>query len=191
MDIWDMASRIVYILAQSVNYSSDEEKQVGESDLTGRILRANTLLNMLDEWRSSISIHFHPLPVDGPSDQAFRPLWIHPPAFAVSMQMYCMARILLLINQPAAGGYLEYLGRDRILTECIDMIGGISLKLTDDACRLMSTQCLYAAGLYCSDNAKQYCIAQLIQDHSSHTGWPSNTDLAEELRAEWRKQQPG
>lgn len=191
MDVWDIASRVVYILAQSVNYSSDEEKQIGEADLAGRILRANTLLNMLDEWRNSISVHFEPLPADGPFDRPFRPLWIHPSPLAISLQMYCMARILLLINQPAAGGYLEYMSRDKIITECIDTIGGIALKLTEDASRLMSTQCLYAAGLYCNDEAKRHCIAELIEDHSNHTGWPSNTNLAEELRAEWRKQQPG
>lgn len=81
MHVWDMASRVVYILAQAVNYSSDEEKGSGEADLGSRILRANTLLNMLAEWRSSISIHFDALPVEGPSNRAFRPLWIHPPAF--------------------------------------------------------------------------------------------------------------
>ena len=191
MDMWDMASRVVYILAQAVNYSSDEEKQLGEADLAGRILRADTLLNMLNEWRNSISIHFEALPADGPFDRAFKPLWIHPPPLATSIQLYSMARILLLINQPAAGGYLEYLSRDKVINECIDTIGGIALRLTDDACRLMSTQCLYAAGLYCTDDTKRYCIAELIQDHSVHTAWPSNTDLAEDLRAEWQKQKPG
>lgn len=58
-----MASRVVYILAQAVNYSSQEEKQLGEADLSNRISRANTLLNMLDEWRNSVSINFNPLPV--------------------------------------------------------------------------------------------------------------------------------
>jgi len=55
----------------------------------------------------------------------------------------------------------------------------------------MSTQCLFAAGLYCTDMDKRDCIAELIADHSMHTGWPTNTDLAEELRAEWSKQRPG
>ncbi|PPJ55825.1 hypothetical protein CBER1_01613 [Cercospora berteroae] len=187
MDIWDMASRVVYILAQAVNYSSQEEKQLGEADLSNRISRANTLLNMLDEWRNSVSINFNPLPV-GPSNRAFRPIWIFPSAFGVSLQMFCMARILLLIHQPAAGGYLEYLQRDKIITECIDTIGGIAMKLTEDASRFTSAQCLYAAGLYCTDEAKQQYIAELILDHHSHTGWPVNTDLAEELRAEWAKQ---
>ncbi|EMD01012.1 hypothetical protein BAUCODRAFT_60938 [Baudoinia panamericana UAMH 10762] len=191
MDMWDMASRVVYILAQSVNYSSEEEKQQGEGDLEGRILRANTLLNMLEEWRSSISVHFEALPVEGPSNRAFRPLWVHPPALGTSLQMYSMARILLLIHQPAAGGYLEYLRRDKIITECIDTIGGIALKLTDDASRLMSTQCMFAAGLFCTDLAKRVCITELIDDHSTQTGWPSNTNLSEELRAEWSQLKPG
>lgn len=191
MTVWDMASRIVYILAQAVNYSSDEEKQAGETDLTTRILRGNTLLNQLDEWRCNVTAHFNPLPVGGPSNRAFKPLWIHPPAFGTSLQMFCMARILLLINQPAAGGYLEYQGRERIISECVDTIGGIAMKLTDDASRLMSTQCLFAAGLYCTTPAKQDCIAQLIRDHTAHTGWPANTDLAEELAVVWAKQRPG
>ena len=190
MDIWDMASRIVYILAQSVNYSSEEEAQLGEPNLSGRILQANTLLNMLDEWRTNISIHFRPLPVEIPPGQIFEPLWIHPPAFGTSMQMYSVARILLLIHQPAAGGYLEYLSRDKIITESIDTIAGIALKLTDDASRLISMQCLFAAGLYCTDDTKRECIADLIRDHSNHIGWPPNTDLTEELRAEWHKQKP-
>lgn len=189
MSIWDMAARITYILAQAVNYSSDEENRQGVKDINQRILRANTLLGMLDEWRRSITVHFEPLPVEGPSNRAFKPLWIHPP-FGASVQMYCMARILLLINQPAARGYLEYVGRDRIINECIDTIGGIAMKISDDPSRLMSTQCLYAAGLYCTDDGKRREIADLIEDHQNKIGWPSNTNLADELRAEWTKK-PG
>ena len=85
---------------------------------------------------------------------------------------------------------MEYLARDKVITECIDTIGGVAMKLTDDASRLMSTQCLYAAGLFCTDNDKREYIAELIRDHQGHTGWPVNTDLAEELRSEWAKQKP-
>lgn len=184
MDMWDMASRVVYILAQAVNYSSKEEK---DEEFNQRLMRGNTLLNMLAEWRQSISVHFSPLPVEGPSNRAFRPKWIHPPAFGVSLQMYNMARILLSIHQPSAGGYLELLTRDKVIQECVDEIGGIAMKLSDDASRLMSTQCLFAAGLYSNDTAKREFIAELIRDHQSHTGWPVNIDLAEELRHEWAK----
>jgi len=188
MDMWDMASRVVYILAQAVNYSSKEETKAGEADLPSRILRATTLLGLLDEWRRNISIHFSPLPIQGPFESVFIPLWFNPPALGVSVQMYCCARILLLVNQPAAGGYLECQSRERTIAECIDTVGGVAMKLSDDATRLMSTQCLYAAGLYCSVPAKQNSIAELIREHSAHTGWPTNTDLVEELRVHWAEQ---
>jgi hypothetical protein len=188
MDMWDMASRVVYILAQAVNYSSKEETKAGETDLPSRILRATTLLGLLDEWRRNISIHFSPLPIQGPFESAFVPLWFNPPALGVSVQMYCCARILLLVNQPAAGGYLECQSRERTIAECVDTVGGVAMRLSDDATRLMSTQCLYAAGLYCTVPAKQNSIAELIRDHSAHTGWPTNTDLVEELRVHWAEQ---
>ena len=177
-------------MAQCVNYSSEEEQLAGETDLAGRIQRAGTLLNMLKEWKNSLSAQFEPLPVESSTDETFKPLWIHPSPIAVSMQMYCMAKILLLVNQPAAGGYLEYLSRDKLITQCIDTIGGIALRLTDNASRLMSTQCLHAAGLYCKDPARRSYIVTLIEDHTRHTAWPpNNTDLEEELRVEWEKQQ--
>lgn len=189
MDMWDMAARITYILAQAVNYSSKEETRSGEGDLPSRIMRAATLLDLLDEWRRNISIHFSPLPVQGPFDSAFMPLWFNPPALGVSVQMYCFARILLLVNQPAAGGYLECQSRERTIADCVDTIAGIAMRLSDDASRLMSTQCLYAAGLYCTVPVKQNSIADLLRRHSAHTGWPTNADLVEELRVHWAEQE--
>lgn len=190
MDMWDIASRITYILAQCINYSSDEEKQQGEANLNARVGRAKVIQEMLDEWQRNASVHFEPLPIETPVNQAFKPIWIHPPAFAASLQMFSMARILLLINEPAIGGYMEYQSREKIISDCIDTIGGIALNMTDNAARLMSTQCLFAAGLYCGDSDKRNCIAALIDDHSGHTGWPTNTDLGQELRVEWSKGAP-
>lgn len=189
MDIWDMASRITYILAQAVNYSSEEETKSGETDLSSRIVRASTLLDFLDEWRRNVTIHFSPLPAQGSTSSPFTPLWFKPP-FGVSVQMYCCARILLLVNQPAAGGYIECQSRERTIAECVDTIGGVAMRLNDDASRLMSTQCLYTAGLYCTVPEKQDCIADLIRIHSRSTGWPSNADLVEELRVHWAEQGP-
>jgi hypothetical protein len=190
MDMWDMAARITYILAQAVNYSSKEETRSGEADLPSRIMRAGTLLDLLDEWRRNISIHFSPLPVQAPFDSAFMPLWFNPPALGVSVQMYCFARVLLLVNQPAAGGYIECQSRERTIADCVDTIAGIAMRLSDDASRLMSTQCLYAAGLYCIVPVKQNSIANLLRQHSERTGWPvpSNEDLVEELKIHWAEQ---
>lgn len=103
-----------------------------------------------------------------------------------------MARILLLVSQPSAGGYPELLSRERAIAEEIDTIGGIALKVIDDGAVVTSTQCLFAAGLYCTDEAKRICIAELIESHAEQTRWPPiNTNLAEELREEWKRCRSG
>lgn len=99
-----------------------------------------------------------------------------------------MARILLLVSQPSAGGYVELLGREKSIADEIDTIGGIALKVNDDAAHVMSTQCLFAAGLYCTDEAKRACIADLIEHNSKQTAWPpASTNLAGELQQEWAR----
>ncbi|KAK5168267.1 uncharacterized protein LTR77_006836 [Saxophila tyrrhenica] len=191
MNIWDVASRVVYILAQVVNYSSDEEKLQGEDDTAGRVDKAKTLVDMLDEWRENTSVHFQPLPAQSSGDQPFKPIWVHPSAFGAAMQMYHVARILLLVDQPAAGGSVESYSRSYTIGESVNAIAGIALTMTEDASRVISTQCLFAAGLRCTDQEKRDFIANLITDHTRHTGWPSNTNLAEELQSEWSKGSKG
>ena len=113
MTMWDIASRAVYLLAQAVNYSSDEEKAAGEADIDARRARARAILGLLDEWWLKKSVHFEPLTVESESSHAFhfKAIWLHPCAIGASLQMYHMARILLLVHQPTSGSRLKY--RDR------------------------------------------------------------------------------
>lgn len=91
MSVTDKACRAIYLLAQAVNYSSEDERRAGQHDLQNRITRANELLDLLKEWKSHTSIHFEPLPVQGPTDRAFQPLWIHPPAVGAAVQSaFCL-----------------------------------------------------------------------------------------------------
>lgn len=86
MDVMDKASRVIYLLAQAVNYSSQEEKQAGQQDLSSRITQADVLLSLLQDWKIHNTVHFEPLPARGSASTLFRPLWIHPPAVAVAVQ---------------------------------------------------------------------------------------------------------
>lgn len=184
---WDMATQIWWILGQAVNYSSDVEKEQGQDKVADRILTGNNLLGALERWRESTSVHFQPLPYEDHARQAFKPLWFQPSAIGTALQVYCMARILLLVHQPAAGGFLEIMGRDRKIMECVETIGGIALKLDDEASCMVSIQCLFAAGRYCTDASKREDIADIVRKHSVVTGWPSNVDLVDELRSGWAK----
>jgi hypothetical protein len=100
--------------------------------------------------------------------------------------MHFFARILLFVHRPAAGGFLEYAERSKQLTDAIDAIGGIASTLTEEAACVVSTQCLFGAGLYTHELPKREAILSMIKAHQDRTGWPVN-GLGEELVGEWRK----
>jgi len=186
MDHWDIAARCVYLVAQSVNYSSEQEVEAGKSDLIMRLAKADELTTKLDDWYQHLTSHFSPLPCHNVSQGPFKPIWIHPPVFAAGLQLYHFAKILLQIYTPAAGGLKEYLARERALHESIDMICGIALATEDDAAMAISTQCVFAAGLHTRDSIKRGAILEIITQHQSRTGWPVH-DLRVDLEAEWTK----
>ncbi|GME26710.1 hypothetical protein GTA08_BOTSDO04148 [Neofusicoccum parvum] len=192
MDQYDIASRAVYLLAQAVNYASEDERKMGEVNLQLRIERADTLFNMLEEWRMNVTLHFNPLPMTSAETEnsgPFKPIWINPPGFAAAVQMHNFARILLLIHQPAAGGYREYLAREKSLNAAIDTVIGLAMTIDYEPAEVVSTQCLFAAGLYASEAFKRDKICELIERHQRGTGWPVQS-LADELRGEWARTRP-
>jgi hypothetical protein len=186
MNQYDLASKSVYLLAQAVNYCSEHEAKEGVSNLHARIERARVLLDMLDEWRRNLTIQFRCLPFATPTKGVFQPIWINPSPLGAAVQMYQFARLLLLVAQPAAGGFSEFVHRERQLSEAVDVICGIAMTITDEPSSVSSTQCLFGAGLYTHDKdpRKREAIVQLIDEHQLRTGWPVNS-LTEELQTEW------
>jgi hypothetical protein len=186
MDHWDIAARCVYLVAQTVNYSSEQEVEAGKSDLIMRLAKSDELSTKLEDWYQHLTSHFDPLPCHNTSQGPFKPIWIHPPVFAAGLQLYHFAKILLQICTPAAGGLREYTTRERALQESIDMICGIALATEDDAALVISTQCIFAAGLHTRDPTKRVAILEMIFHHQHRTGWPVH-DLRVDLEAEWTK----
>lgn len=192
MDQYDIATRAVFLLAQAVNYASEEETKMGEVNLQLRIERADTIFNMLEDWRMNLTMHFNPLPMtnaETENSRPFKPIWINPPGFAAAVQMHNFARILLLVHQPAAGGYREYFVREKDLNAAIDMIVGLAMTIDYEPAEVVSTQCLFAAGLYANELFKREKICELIEKHQRNTGWPVQS-LADELRTEWARARP-
>lgn len=181
---WDVASRIIYILAQCVTYASDEEKRNGEADAIARAARAGELAQILDEWRVNKSISFEPLPYAAQSTEPFKPIWIHPPAFAVAVQMYHVARILVVSHRPNRGTEGAF-DRDTGIDGSVDVIGGIALLLPDGAYRALSSQCLYAAGLSCRDDARREKILKVFAEKTMQLDWAPTLHLPQLLKAAW------
>jgi hypothetical protein len=85
MNPYELAARSVYVIAKVVNYCSREE--TGAEDISLRTERADQLQAMLDEWELYLTTEFTMLPFKtGEEEEAFEPIWIHPPAFGECIQ---------------------------------------------------------------------------------------------------------
>lgn len=183
----DLADRAVYWLSQSVNYCAHATSPA--LSVTDKIDLGEALLAALERWKSFLGPEYWPLPSRSvTAGSVFKPIWIHPPRFAVAMQVYHFARILVTLHLPAvsAAGFQGYLKTQRVLSEAVDGICGIALELKDEGCQILSAQCLFGAGLCTQDEGKREFILELIRRCERRTGWPM-ASLIEDLRGEWAK----
>ncbi|KAI3390954.1 hypothetical protein diail_8328 [Diaporthe ilicicola] len=183
----ELADRAVYLLSQSVNYCARATS--ASLAVADKIQSGEALLAALERWKSSLGPEYSPLPSPSAcAGSVFKPIWIHPPRFAVAMQVYHFARILVTLHLPAVGaaGFQGYLKTQRLLSEAVDGICGIALELRDEGCQILSAQCLFGAGLCTQDAGKREVILELIRRSEERTGWPM-ASLVEDLRGEWAK----
>lgn len=139
-----LAARSVFILAKVINYCANKEHQDESSELSSKIRTAELLTSILDEWHQLLTPEFQPLPQEKPRQlTGFSAVWIHPPMFAVSMQIYHAARILILLNRPILGGIHQAIQQQTALYSHADAICNIALTLSDYASSVMSSQCLF------------------------------------------------
>ncbi|KAL2803271.1 hypothetical protein BJX63DRAFT_437072 [Aspergillus granulosus] len=195
----DLALRAVYLLSQAVNYCAesrlprpDTKNGNSEVDTDAEVTRWRSergaeLMDMLECWRSFASNVCKALPTENRrSVHGWTPIWVHPPAFAVAMQVYSFAKILVCLHRPVTSGFAEFRKIQKTLDDSIATICGIAMELTDPGCQIISAQCLFGAGLCVQDEAKQETIVSFIRACETRTGWPMATML-EDLRMEWRK----
>ncbi|KAL4807943.1 hypothetical protein BDV18DRAFT_159151 [Aspergillus unguis] len=191
----ELAYRSVYLLSQAVNYCTDPLPNVApeESDpeqVRLRIERGNELMDMLERWHSFAAPSFRAFPCENTTDvHGWTPLWIHPPAFGVALQLYSFARILVCLHRPISTGFTGYRQFQKTLGEAVATICGIAMELREPSCLIVSALCLFGAGLCVQDREKQEAIAALIQGCERRTGWPLQ-GLLKDLRREWERNGP-
>jgi len=197
---WELTNRVVWLLGQCISFGSDSEVEAGKKNVQQRIHRAAFLTARLDEWWFYFAPYRTKLPTEWPQTSAFKPIWINPPSCSESrhddnvclstkhigaaVQIHYFARIMLAVYSPAVSGLKELERLHQTLHDAVDCIGGIACTTTDAAAVIISTQCLFAAGLNTRDPTQRDQIVNLLQAHQSRTGWPVN-DLAQDLQAEW------
>lgn len=182
----ELADRAVYLLAQAVNYCAATHTGTASASIADQIQAGQKLLTSLERWQTFLGPAFKPLPSPQTATSTFKSIWIHPPQFAVALQVYHFAKILVTLHCPAVAGFQGYLQTQRVLSDAVDSICGIAKELKDEGSQILSAQCLFGAGLCTQDPMKQESIISLINDCERRAEWPMST-LTADLRAEWAK----
>ncbi|KAL5050532.1 hypothetical protein BDW71DRAFT_102098 [Aspergillus fruticulosus] len=182
----EIAARSMFVLAKVINYCSREDSALTEIDMQARVDGAKHLRSMLDEWWNHLTVEFTPLPAMAPSHPAeFRPIWIQTPAFAVAIQLHCVAHILLCSHEPCIGDLDRYLERQTRIRQCVEIICGIAMTLKDDASGLISSQCIFIAGMFTQESNSRECVLNLLESCRRRTGWPVHS-FGDELKQLWK-----
>lgn len=72
------------------------------------------------------------------------------------------------------------------MDEAIDDICSIGMAITDDAASIMSSGCIFVAGLHTKDKLRRTAILEMLGIHKERTGFPL-VDFRIELHAHWAK----
>ncbi|KAF1987130.1 hypothetical protein K402DRAFT_393293 [Aulographum hederae CBS 113979] len=190
MSSWSLAARSQFVFAKVVRFCAqgpEEPTTNSSNDYELKSDQARVLSAMLDDWKASLPIDFSPLPTTIISDNdnaIFPPINIHPPAFAIALQLHHAARILLSLHRPFRGGMAAFLDQQKMLTHCVAQICGIAKGLREIAASIMSAQCLFIAGTCVHNGAEREEVIRLMAESRARTGWPVRS-LEEDLRVLW------
>ncbi|KAM0543601.1 hypothetical protein ACHAPJ_012188 [Fusarium lateritium] len=182
----ELAARAVYNFAHVVGFCARDDASKTPEYITTKTQEADLLSRQLDYWASYLTHEFQPLPMIAAEGESspFPHVWIQPPSFAVSMQVYYCSRILLDLHRPCSGGYEEYLGKQRILKKWASNICGIAKSLSDHASSVLSSQCVFIAGMVIEDPDQRSAILAILDTCSRRAGWPGYS-LGRELKEIW------
>lgn len=180
----ELVNRAVFLLSQAVNFVAHSEST--SRSASDKAQTGETIMAALAEWQACLGPEFRPLPTVESETAVFKPLWLHPPHYALALQAYHFAKILVTLHRPASAGFQGYLQTQRVLSQSVEVICGIAMELKDEGCQVSCSQSLFAAGLCTQDSRSRETIIALIEICGARSGWPMS-NLIHDLRAEWAR----
>lgn len=196
LDQHALADRAMYLLSQAMNYSAESRKadNLGSLDPAASMQRKRArdeLIAKMERWRCCLGDQYNTLPTVKSPQDAFTPLWVHPPQFGVALQAYSFAQILITLHSPSgvsnSTGFSGFLKMQRTLAEAVETICGIAMELREQSCQIISAQCLYGAGLCVHDPVKREKIIEMMEECEARVGWAPMATWRDDLRVEWVK----
>ncbi|KAJ3545313.1 hypothetical protein NM208_g2570 [Fusarium decemcellulare] len=181
-----LAARAVYNFAHVVGFCAEESGPDNATGVAVKTHEATLLIQQLQHWKSYLTVEFNPLPVsESGHERVFPAMWIQPAAFGVAMQLYYCSLILLHLHRPSYGGYKEYLERQKTLKKWARMVCSIAMSCTDYASSVMSSQCVFIAGMVIEGDSQRAAVLEYLDTSSQRAGWPGYS-LGRELNEIWR-----
>ncbi|CEI62416.1 unnamed protein product [Fusarium venenatum] len=178
-------SRAVWIMAQVINFCAVDSSIEMEGGMVGRISWAKALKNMLIEWQSHLTVEFSPLPTMGHyGTEIFKPHLIHPQCFGLAVQLHHCSRILIAAHEPQLDGIQGLLKLQKETQQSIDIVCGIGMTLNEDAPSMLSSQCLFIAGMFMQDPRQKEAVLEMLDSCQKRCGWPTPS-LRSELEEIW------
>lgn len=192
LDQYDLAERAIYLLSQAVNYYAHSHAAVSGST-PNRLAPVDLgharvdILNKIEKLKTHLGEQYQPLSSPSEIVDIFKGIWIHPPEFGAALQALAFAQILIALHSPIPAGFNGYLRMQKTLTQSVDTICGIAMELKDEACQIVSAQCLYGAGLCLQDADKREKVISLMEACEARVNWVPMKMWRDDLRTEWAK----
>ncbi|GKZ26478.1 hypothetical protein AbraIFM66951_003628 [Aspergillus brasiliensis] len=194
----EIANRAIFIFGQCVSFCNDKSTPEGvtaDERRRNREHRAESLRHALEDWKQKLSTSSANFMSETPpptetSTYEFPFLWFVYPQSAIAYQVYHASKILLNLNSypPVSEAFIigsrQSLSHRREIERSREQILLVSNSGIPDTCSLVSTQCLYIAGMVTEGLLERRLTLKLIEDCQKRSGRKTCT-LADALRKLW------
>ena len=205
---------LIWLISRLVNYIAarkDLEKSKADLEGTASSVLSQTLSDRWEVIQHELEVWYHGLPEFyrpcarlEPSPEisdlgevsptaTFSEIWYSGPMRAATMQLYHMARILLLINKPHASmahgstvaNFLKfYRSIEAEVRHHSHEICGIAVSHAEPSIYVHQTQALFIAGQCLTEPHQQQVVVDLIRGVETGLGWVTEYRV-QQLLTEW------
>ncbi|KAJ5322738.1 hypothetical protein N7452_011027 [Penicillium brevicompactum] len=194
----DIANRAIFIFGQCVSFCNDKSAAEGVGADERRKIRehrAESLRHALEDWKEKLSTSSANFLSEKPpqtetNTHEFPFLWFLYPQSAIAFQVYHASKILLNLHSypPMSDGFIigssQSLTHRREIEKSREQIFLVSNSGIPDPWSLVSTQCLYIAGIVTEGLLERSHTLELIEDCQKRSGRKTCV-LADALRKLW------
>ncbi|KAL3467672.1 fungal-specific transcription factor domain-containing protein [Aspergillus heterothallicus] len=199
LSVEDIANRAIFVFGQCVSFFNDDTIGEGldaDEKRKAQRTRATELDTALETWKEKLPLstaYFlfdESPPTERSASYRFPSQWFIYPQSAIALQVYHASKILLNLHYPpetvenACMGRFQHIDTRRCIERSREAIFQISNAGISDTWSLLSTQCLYVAGLVTNGVLERKRTLELIERCQESSGRRTKS-LADTLRELW------